>query len=218
MIFVSSVAHLWGQIDFNTILQPDGSWVPAQFRAYARSKLANVLFAREINRREKSIHTYVAHPGKQLLHGFRSDSGLRILNFKFQVLKSNFALNPETYNLISDFTPCWISKNNYKSESASDSIEFPDIRANFDLIRPVPSSGFHYVQAQTVCAGSIPGTFVLVKQQNALCIIYFKRDFASFISSSIANRKVLNTFLIKFELSNCNLGLYLLRFLCFYFS
>lgn len=63
IIFVSSVAHLWGKINFDTLNQPDGSWVPAQFRAYAQSKLANVLLAREIHKREENIKTYVAHPG-----------------------------------------------------------------------------------------------------------------------------------------------------------
>ena len=64
VIFVSSVAHFWGKINFLTLKKRDGSWVPAQFRAYAQSKLANVLFARELNRREQKISTFVAHPGK----------------------------------------------------------------------------------------------------------------------------------------------------------
>ncbi|XP_076801463.1 retinol dehydrogenase 12-like isoform X1 [Clavelina lepadiformis] len=65
VVFVSSVAHLWGNIDFGTLHELDGCSVRSQFQAYSRSKLANVLFAKELHRREKNnrITTYVAHPG-----------------------------------------------------------------------------------------------------------------------------------------------------------
>lgn len=65
IIFVTSIAHLWGNIDFFNLNKEDGSSVVSQFNAYAESKLSNVLFAKKLARDERSnnITTYNAHPG-----------------------------------------------------------------------------------------------------------------------------------------------------------
>jgi len=45
----------------------DSGSIQSQFRAYSRSKLANVLIAKQLHRTEarNGITTYVAHPGKE---------------------------------------------------------------------------------------------------------------------------------------------------------
>nr|XP_026690134.1 retinol dehydrogenase 11-like [Ciona intestinalis] len=65
IVCVSSVTHLWGNINFDELQDLDGGSLPSQFRAYSRSKLANVLFAKQLHRNESQhgISTYIAHPG-----------------------------------------------------------------------------------------------------------------------------------------------------------
>lgn len=63
VINVSSVAQYHGKINFKNLR---GECGPAAFNgleAYAQSKLANVLFTRELARREKRIVTNALHPG-----------------------------------------------------------------------------------------------------------------------------------------------------------
>ena len=66
IINVSSSAHMLGHIDFtNLMFEKEGTY--SAWPAYGNSKLANILFTRELNRRlrEKSsdIITTVCHPG-----------------------------------------------------------------------------------------------------------------------------------------------------------
>lgn len=64
VVSVSSLAHFWGRIDFDD-LQSERSYNPT--RAYGQSKLANLLFARELQRRIEAARvdalSAAAHPG-----------------------------------------------------------------------------------------------------------------------------------------------------------
>ncbi|XP_054152561.1 retinol dehydrogenase 12-like [Oppia nitens] len=64
VINISSLAHMIGRINFENINMVNGSYQP--FKAYAQSKLALILFGRELARRlgsESKIKTYSVHPG-----------------------------------------------------------------------------------------------------------------------------------------------------------
>ncbi|MCB0559813.1 MAG: SDR family oxidoreductase [Lewinellaceae bacterium] len=63
VINVSSVAYLRGRIDFNNLRGEKGPGQYDGLQAYARSKLANVLFTRELARRYPEIHSFALHPG-----------------------------------------------------------------------------------------------------------------------------------------------------------
>ena len=63
VINVSSVAYLRGQIDFNNLRGEKGPKHYNGLKAYAQSKLANVLFTRELARRHPEINAYAVHPG-----------------------------------------------------------------------------------------------------------------------------------------------------------
>jgi NAD(P)-dependent dehydrogenase (short-subunit alcohol dehydrogenase family) len=64
VVSVSSLAHFWGGIAFDD-LQSERSYNPT--RAYGQSKLANLLFVRELERRFEAAHVdalaAAAHPG-----------------------------------------------------------------------------------------------------------------------------------------------------------
>lgn len=64
VVTVSSTAHKFGRIDFDD-LQSEGRY--RRWRAYGQSKLANVLFARELDRRlraaDSTVKSLAAHPG-----------------------------------------------------------------------------------------------------------------------------------------------------------
>jgi NAD(P)-dependent dehydrogenase (short-subunit alcohol dehydrogenase family) len=64
VVTVASLAHRNGKIDFNN-LQSERNYVP--WNAYGESKLANILFAKELDRRARAAHSKLismaAHPG-----------------------------------------------------------------------------------------------------------------------------------------------------------
>ncbi|GFY64260.1 hypothetical protein TNIN_149081 [Trichonephila inaurata madagascariensis] len=62
IVNVSSIAHIFGSIDFNDI-NLKRSYNPVS--AYCRSKLANILFTRELAKRLEGtgVNTYCLHPG-----------------------------------------------------------------------------------------------------------------------------------------------------------
>ncbi len=65
VVTVSSLGHRRGKIDFDNLMYERGGY--GSFRAYARSKLANLLFAYELQRRFERIgadsKSLAAHPG-----------------------------------------------------------------------------------------------------------------------------------------------------------
>lgn len=65
VVFVASIGHHWGKIDFDTLEEPDNEFVTSQFRAYTQSKLASVLTARELHKREhkNGISVFALQPG-----------------------------------------------------------------------------------------------------------------------------------------------------------
>ncbi|MEM6700225.1 MAG: SDR family oxidoreductase [Bacteroidota bacterium] len=63
IINVSSVAHYNGKINFNTFKGEIGAEKYSGFAAYGQSKLANVLFTKELARRYPSITSHSLHPG-----------------------------------------------------------------------------------------------------------------------------------------------------------
>lgn len=69
IITVSSMAHRWGSIDFQSLLQNrdlgTGSYSWQFFSAYCSSKLCNILFTQELSLRLKgtSVSCFCLHPG-----------------------------------------------------------------------------------------------------------------------------------------------------------
>ena len=63
VVNVSSIAYLHGQIDFNNLRGEKGPEHYDGMKAYAQSKLANVLFTRELARRYPEIDAFALHPG-----------------------------------------------------------------------------------------------------------------------------------------------------------
>ncbi|XP_054152544.1 retinol dehydrogenase 12-like [Oppia nitens] len=87
VVNVSSFAHVFGDIDFDDINSYRKSYVP--FDRYAQSKLANILFTRELARRlgtDSSINTYAVHPGIVRTAISRSDF---LINTIFMYLYEN---------------------------------------------------------------------------------------------------------------------------------
>lgn len=70
VVVVSSAAHRRGRLDFTRLDCPVVGW-RQELRAYADSKLANVLFARELATQLEGtgITCYAAHPGETWLSG-----------------------------------------------------------------------------------------------------------------------------------------------------
>lgn len=68
VVVVSSAAHRRGRLDFTRLDRPVVGW-QQELRAYADSKLANVLFIRELATRLEGtgVTCYAAHPGKAWL-------------------------------------------------------------------------------------------------------------------------------------------------------
>ncbi len=63
VVNVSSVAYLHGKIDFDNLRGEKGNSAFKALKAYAQSKLANVLFTREFSRRFSGITANALHPG-----------------------------------------------------------------------------------------------------------------------------------------------------------
>ena len=63
IINVSSTAHYSAKINFNTFKGEIGEERYSGFAAYGQSKLANVLFTKELVRRYPNIYSYSLHPG-----------------------------------------------------------------------------------------------------------------------------------------------------------
>lgn len=70
VVVVSSAAHQRGRLDFTRLDRPVVGW-RQELRAYADSKLANVLFARELATQLEGtgVTCFAAHPGEACLFG-----------------------------------------------------------------------------------------------------------------------------------------------------
>lgn len=65
IVVLASNAHQWGKINFNNLNPTGESWLEI-FKTYSDSKLANVLFARELANQLQGtdVTCYSVHPGK----------------------------------------------------------------------------------------------------------------------------------------------------------
>lgn len=76
VVALSSVGHAatpWGGINFAGLKTPMSSMLPsATWTRYGQSKLANILFAKELARRNPSITAVAVHPGVVATELFRS--------------------------------------------------------------------------------------------------------------------------------------------------
>ncbi len=88
IVNVSALIHHIGVIDFNDI-NLDNNYDPV--KSYARSKLAQILFTRELSRRlsETKINVYCLHPGI-----FKSELVRHQDNNSFQMKFLRFLFNP----------------------------------------------------------------------------------------------------------------------------
>lgn len=83
VVTVSSMAHRFGKMDFNNLMFERGGYGP--MRAYARSKLANLLFTYELQRRLERAGSeslaLAAHPGVAHTELGRYAQGTRLYRF-----------------------------------------------------------------------------------------------------------------------------------------
>jgi retinol dehydrogenase 12 len=91
LISTSSGAHATGKIDTSFIAKREGKG--AGFSAYADSKLANILFTRELSRRAKGVIVNCFHPGFVYTGFGQNNTGLMAKLIKFGA--SRFARTPE---------------------------------------------------------------------------------------------------------------------------
>ncbi|CAM3203657.1 SDR family oxidoreductase [Deinococcus radiodurans] len=89
VVTVASAAHVVGRIRFD---DPEFRRGYAAWPAYAQSKLANILFARELARREPSVLSVSLHPG-MVASGFGKNGGGRFA--QAYGLLDRFSLTPE---------------------------------------------------------------------------------------------------------------------------
>ena len=89
VVTVASAAHVVGRIRFD---DPEFRRGYAAWPAYAQSKLANILFARELARREPGLLSAALHPG-MVASGFGKNGGGRFA--QAYGLLDRFSLTPE---------------------------------------------------------------------------------------------------------------------------
>lgn len=92
IINVSSAAYLQGRMDFETLQDQPSSY--KGLMAYARSKLANVLFTRELARRYPDINSYALHPGA-VGTAFAEKDSRWIVRTIWKIAKRFFLVSPE---------------------------------------------------------------------------------------------------------------------------
>ena len=91
VVIVSSAAHRMGTIDFDD-LQSERSY--QRWGAYGQSKLANLLFARELGRRCPALLVAAAHPGYAATH-LQNGHGSRLLAGFMQIGNAVLAQSDE---------------------------------------------------------------------------------------------------------------------------
>ncbi|XP_054152572.1 retinol dehydrogenase 12-like [Oppia nitens] len=91
IVNVSSAAHMIGHIDFDNINQRNGIYTP--MKAYAHSKLANVLFTRELAKRlgpNSTVRVYALNPGT-----VKTDAQRHVTSAAFEWFMKRAFLTPE---------------------------------------------------------------------------------------------------------------------------
>lgn len=83
IVNISSLAHRIGNMDFHNLMYEQGAYSEA--RAYGRSKLANLLFTYELDRRikqsDQNIKVFAAHPGSSRTNLVRHIEGKGFFKF-----------------------------------------------------------------------------------------------------------------------------------------
>lgn len=92
IINVSSAAYLQGKMDFDSLQDKPASY--NGLLAYARSKLANVLFTRELARRYPELNSYALHPGA-VGTGFAEKDSRWIVRTIWKIARLFFLISPE---------------------------------------------------------------------------------------------------------------------------
>jgi NAD(P)-dependent dehydrogenase (short-subunit alcohol dehydrogenase family) len=97
VVTVASLAHRNGKIEFDN-LQSEKKYVP--WDAYGASKLANILFAKELQRRATAAGTSLVsipvHPGVSVTNIFENGPGSGGLKAKILKLLSPVLMQPDT--------------------------------------------------------------------------------------------------------------------------
>lgn len=91
VVTVASAIHTSGKINFEQFRTPPESYSAMAY--YAQSKLANVLFARELARRYPKLYSYSLHPGV-VGTDFGAKSGSRMFSFLWNMMKP-FVVKPD---------------------------------------------------------------------------------------------------------------------------
>jgi NAD(P)-dependent dehydrogenase (short-subunit alcohol dehydrogenase family) len=79
VVSTSSGAHMNAKLDFDDLQFEKRSYSPMGFPAYMQSKLCNILFTRELARREKKFTANCYHPG--FVHSHFGHEGSKLLSF-----------------------------------------------------------------------------------------------------------------------------------------
>ncbi len=97
IINVSSTAHMTGKIHFENINLRNNAYSPS--KAYSQSKLANVLFTRELAKRlgkNSNIKVYCLHPGIIRTDLWRHSKSSALLKFISKIFFINEELGAQT--------------------------------------------------------------------------------------------------------------------------
>ncbi|CAG2180252.1 unnamed protein product, partial [Oppiella nova] len=92
VVNVSSIVHIFGSIHFENINLRNGAYDP--HKAYAQSKLANILFTRELAKRlgpDTNINVYALHPGAVRTEGARNMGAVK--RFMIHIMLKIIAIN-----------------------------------------------------------------------------------------------------------------------------
>ena len=98
VVNISSGGHRMGQMDFDNLMYADGEGYSGA-RAYGRSKLANLLFTYELQRRYETIHAdaiaVAAHPGgsnTNLANHMSDSTAMKLLGPAFERMMQSAAM------------------------------------------------------------------------------------------------------------------------------
>ena len=101
IVTVSSMAHKWGDIYFDDI-----NWEKTEYnssKAYGQSKLANILFSKELAKRLQGtgVTTYSLHPGVIATDlGRHIEDSLGKFSFVFRLEFDNFDIDVHQFTIL----------------------------------------------------------------------------------------------------------------------